>query len=64
MAQDEIGKQADKFNERLRPEAQERVKIYLILEAIAKKESIALDEHMPTKVMEFLLREADWQKGG
>ncbi len=64
MSQDEVGKHADKLNEQLKPEAQERVKIYLILEAIAKKENIALDEHMPSRVMEFLLKEADWQKGG
>jgi hypothetical protein len=32
----------------------------LILEAIAKKENIPVDNEMPRKVMEFLLREANW----
>ena len=26
-----------------------------------KKENIVIDDHMPAKVMEFLLREANWQ---
>jgi protein-tyrosine-phosphatase len=34
----------------------------LVLAQIAKKEGIAVDDHMPAKVMEFLLREADWQQ--
>lgn len=45
----------------LEPEAKRQVKIYLVLSAIAKKESISLDDHMPRRVMEFLLKEADWQ---
>ena len=62
VSEEEIRKQEDKLNTQLKPEAVQRVKIYLILEAIAKKENIALDDHMPSKVMEFLFREADWQK--
>lgn len=45
----------------LEPEAKRQVKIYLILSAIAKKENIPLDDYMPRRVMEFLLKEADWQ---
>jgi len=48
----------------LEPEARKQVKIYLVLAAIAKKENIALDDHMPRKVMEFLLKEADWEISG
>ena len=47
--------------EELEPEAAKQVKIYLILAAIAKKENIAQDDHMPRRVMEFLLREANWK---
>lgn len=64
VSQEDIQKQEDKLNQQLEPEAQERVKIYLVLEAIAKKENIALNEQMPSKTMEFLLREANWQKQG
>jgi len=42
------------------PDAKKQVKVYLVLSQIAKKENIAIDDHMPRKVMEFLLREADW----
>ncbi len=45
----------------LEPEAKKQVKIYLILSAIAKKENIPLDDHMPRKVMELLLKEAEWK---
>jgi FKBP-type peptidyl-prolyl cis-trans isomerase (trigger factor) len=62
VAQEEIEHHQDKLNEQLKPEAEQRVKVYLLLEAIAKKENIALDEHMPSRTIEFLMREADWQK--
>ncbi len=45
----------------LEPEAEKQVRIYLVLAAIAKKENIALDDHMPARVMEYLLREANWK---
>jgi trigger factor len=45
----------------LRPQAEKQVRIYLALAAIAKKEDISLDDHMPQRVMELLLREADWK---
>lgn len=64
MSEDEIVKHEPKLNEQLKPQAQERVKIYLILEAVAKKENIPLNEQMPSRTMEFLLREANWQKQG
>jgi FKBP-type peptidyl-prolyl cis-trans isomerase (trigger factor) len=48
--------------EQLRPQAEQRVRIYLFLEAVAKKENIPLNEQMPSRTMEFLLREASWIK--
>jgi FKBP-type peptidyl-prolyl cis-trans isomerase (trigger factor) len=45
----------------LEPQAKKQVKTYLVMAEIAKKENIPLDDHMPQRVMEFLLREADWQ---
>ncbi|MFA6349623.1 MAG: trigger factor [Candidatus Omnitrophota bacterium] len=41
-------------------EAREQVKIYLILAEIAKNENIPSDDQAPQKVMEFLLRSANW----
>jgi FKBP-type peptidyl-prolyl cis-trans isomerase (trigger factor) len=46
----------------LQPEAKKQVKVYLVLAAVAKKENIPLDDNMPRRVMELLLREADWQE--
>ena len=60
MPRDKIEEQDNKMREELEPEAAKQVKIYLILAAIAKKEKIAQDDHMPRRVMEFLLREASW----
>jgi trigger factor len=60
-ARDKIEEQDKKMREELEPEAAKQVKIYLVLSAIAKKENIALDDHMPRRVMEFLLREANWK---
>jgi FKBP-type peptidyl-prolyl cis-trans isomerase (trigger factor) len=56
-----IEEQEKMLLEKIQPEAKQQVKIYLILSQIAKKENIAIDDHMPRKVMEFLLKEADWQ---
>jgi len=44
----------------LLPRSEKQVKIYLVLAAIAKKENIPMDDHMPHHVMELLLREANW----
>ncbi len=46
----------------IQPQAKSQVKVYLILSQIAKKENIPLDDHMPAKVMELLLREAEWKE--
>ena len=58
---DKIDEQEKLLLEGIQPEAKKQVKIYLVLSQIAKKENIVIDDHMPRKVMEFLLREADWQ---
>ncbi|MFA5311505.1 MAG: trigger factor [Candidatus Omnitrophota bacterium] len=61
VPREKIDAQEGKMREELEPEARNQVKVYLVLSAIAKKESIPLDDHMPRKVMEFLLREANWK---
>lgn len=60
IPREKIDEQEKKMREELEPEAKNQVKVYLVLSAIAKKENIAQDEHMPRRVMEFLFREADW----
>ncbi len=62
MPKEKIDAQEKDLSPKLLPAAESQVRIYLVLSEIAKKENIPLDEHMPQKVMELLLREANWQK--
>jgi len=62
LDRDKIEEQEKMILEGIEPEARKQVKIYLVLAAIAKEEKIPIDDHMPAKVMEFLLKEADWQE--
>jgi len=64
VAREKIDEQEPEMIKNLEPEARNQVKIYLILAQIARRENITLDDHMPRRVMEFLLREADWQAEG
>ncbi|MDP3732009.1 MAG: trigger factor [Candidatus Omnitrophota bacterium] len=59
---EKIEEQEKRITEQLEPEAKIQVKVYLVLTAIAKRENIPIDDHMPRKVMEFLLKEANWQE--
>jgi len=60
LPRDKIDQQEKLLLEGIQPEAAKQVKVYLILSQIAKNENIVIDDHMPRKVMEFLLREANW----
>lgn len=48
--------------EKLKSQAKEQIKVYLVLAEIAKRENITQDDHMPHRVIEFLLKKADWQE--
>ena len=61
-AREKIEEQQNLLTQQLEPEAKAQVKIYLVLAAIAKRENIPVDDHMPRRVMEFLLKEANWTK--
>lgn len=60
IPREKIDEQEKELSKALEPEAKKQVKVYLIMAEIAKKENIPIDDHMPQRVMEFLLREADW----
>ncbi|HLD69144.1 MAG TPA: trigger factor [Candidatus Omnitrophota bacterium] len=69
MKEEEIRKKEDEMRKELRPLVEKDLKIYLIMEHIAKQENIQIPEgeNLFKKVMELLLREAKWeeiQKGG
>jgi trigger factor len=62
LPKEEIDKQEASLEKELTPRAEKQVRVYLVLAEIAKKENITLDDHMTHKVMEFLLKQADWQE--
>jgi len=64
MPREKIDEQEKAMSGQLEPEAKSQVKVYLVLSEIAKKENIPIDDHMPRKVMELLLKEADWNEAG
>jgi len=60
MPRDKIDEQDKTLREGLQKDAQTQVKTYLVLAEIARHENIPVDEFMPRKVIELLLKEADW----
>jgi FKBP-type peptidyl-prolyl cis-trans isomerase (trigger factor) len=64
MPEAEIQKKEVELREQLKDAVERDVKVYLIFQEIAKQENIAAgqNENMMTKVMELLLKEADWQE--
>ncbi len=62
LPRESIDKETKNISEKLLPEAERQVRVYLVLAEIAKKENIARDEHTPRKVIELLLKEASWQQ--
>ncbi len=63
VPREKIDEQEKEFSKELHPQAKKQVKVYLMLAEIAKKEFIPLDNNMTHKVMEFLLKEANWKAG-
>ena len=60
----ELKAKEDELRTQLEPMVEREVKIYLILEEIAKLENIITtdkNESLPGKVIEFLLKEANWR---
>jgi FKBP-type peptidyl-prolyl cis-trans isomerase (trigger factor) len=62
MKDEEIQKKEAEITASLQTMVERDVKVYLILEEIAKQEKIeaSQEENLPAKVMEFLLKEAKW----
>ena len=61
---EDLKKKEDELRIQLEPMVEREVKIYLILEEIGKLENITTadpNESVPAKVIEFLMKEANWQ---
>jgi len=61
LPREKIEEQEGVLTKELMPTAEKQVRVYLVLAAIAKKENMPLDDQMPRRAVEFLLREADWK---
>lgn len=65
MPQEEIKKREDQMRKDFEKTSEKEVKVYLILDAIAKAEGIQAQsekEDLSRKVMAFLLKEASWEE--
>ena len=63
LNEEDLKKKAEELQTQLEPAVEREVRIYLILEEIAKLENITTtdqNESLPGKVMEFLMKEANW----
>lgn len=66
MPEAEIAKRKAEMAKEFEKIAEKDVKVYLVLDAVAKAEGITVaneNESLPAKVMAFLLKEASWQEG-
>lgn len=64
MPEEEIKTKEEEIRKNLEQAVERDVKVFLVLEAIAKEENIQAEpqkESMPAKVIEFLLKEAKWE---
>lgn len=63
LSEEELKKKEEEIRKELEPVVERDVKIYLILEEIAKQENIEVkeNENMAAKVMALLLKEAKWE---
>ncbi len=63
VPEEEIKKKDEEMRKNLKPVAERDVKVFLILEKIAELENITVqgEESLPHKVLEFLLKNANWE---
>jgi len=60
ISKEECEKKISELDPRLRTQSEKEVKVYLILDQIAKLENLERDENMPKRVMEFIFQNAEW----
>ena len=64
VPQEDIDKYKKDLEEKLKSVAEEDLKVFYILEAIAKNEGIKVDNNLGDVVLGFVLSHAQYQKGG
>jgi len=60
LPEEERKKKLEELDDKLKKQAEEQVKVFLILDEIANLEKIQRDNEMPKRVMEFLFQNAEW----
>lgn len=60
LPEERVKERLKEFEPKFLAEAQEQVKVFLILETIAKLENMKSDDRMINRVVEFLFAEAEW----
>lgn len=62
VPEEEVNKKEEDMRKELEPAVKKDIQVFLILDKIAQVENIEIKdgENLPTKVMEFLLKEAKW----
>ena len=63
MSKDDISKKIEESRTELKDAVRKDIQVYLILDKVAEVEKIEVGqgENLPAKVIEFLLKEAEWQ---
>lgn len=64
MKEEDLKAKQEEITKQIETHVERDVKVFFILDEIAKKENITADDpqHVPHKVIEFLLKEAKWQE--
>jgi FKBP-type peptidyl-prolyl cis-trans isomerase (trigger factor) len=60
LPEERIKERIKEFAPKFKTEAEEQVKVFLILEAVGKLENMKADDHLVNRVIEFLFAEAQW----
>ena len=60
MSKEDVQKQRPRIKENLEPQARRQVRVFLVLEEVARRENIPRGEKMAKQAIEFLLRHATW----
>ncbi|MDD5019209.1 MAG: trigger factor [Candidatus Omnitrophica bacterium] len=56
-----IQERLKEFEPKFKAEAEEQVKVFLVLETVAKLEKMPVDDHVLNRVVELLFAEAEWE---
>jgi len=60
LPEEDRKKKLEELDGKLKSQADEQVRLFLVLDEIAKLENLEKDENMPKRVMEFLFQNAEW----